>query len=158
MSRVLFICTGNIFRSLVAETLLRKEIQKQKNTAMQCESAGIRVNSGSVRQLVINLLVKEYCDVSAFRQQQVTADMVHKADVIICMTKEHKTYMQKHFSCKTFLFNEILNNEENELFDEAEIKKQKTLEKTDDELTVQQFNEIKKSISKIYEFILNFYK
>ena len=86
MKNVLFICTGNICRSPMAEGLLRQM------SAGRIESASAGLGAGRGQQPsahAVNVLKEEGIDISDIRSQPVSAHLLEKADYIFTMTRDH---------------------------------------------------------------------
>ena len=91
MKKVLFICTGNTCRSPMAEGLCRMELQSREIDDVECESAGLTPFEGEAPSENAVEVMKEIGeDISAKRSQPVTYDMLSNADLVICMTAEHR--------------------------------------------------------------------
>jgi glycine hydroxymethyltransferase len=86
MKKVLFICTGNICRSPMAEGLLRKMAGDRVAVA----SAGLGAGRGQPPSAhAVAVLQKEGIDISGIRSQPVTAELLRDADYIFTMTRDH---------------------------------------------------------------------
>ena len=83
---VLFICTGNSCRSVMAQYLLEKKLKEKARTDVQVLSAGICPVSGmGATGAVQEILSQEGVDASMHRAQKVTKSMLLDADLILVM-------------------------------------------------------------------------
>jgi RpiB/LacA/LacB family sugar-phosphate isomerase len=109
MKTVLFICTGNICRSPMAEGLFRDLVKGRKD--IQVLSAGIGAMSGQApSRHGVEVMDDIGIDISKIRSRPVTADLVRKADFIFVMTYGHLDSMfllYPHAAEKTFLVREF---------------------------------------------------
>lgn len=86
MEKVLFICTGNVCRSPMAEGLLRRALGDK----VEVFSAGLGAGHGQPPSAhAIEVLRKEGIDISEIRSQPVSADLLREADHIFTMTQDH---------------------------------------------------------------------
>ena len=103
---VLFICTGNSCRSVMAKALLEKRLKEKNRLDVEVLSAGIMMLGGlSATDEVKGLLAGEGIDVSAHRSQRVTSTMIKKSDIILVMEELHeKRILQLAPEAKNRLF------------------------------------------------------
>ncbi len=86
MKTVLFICTGNVCRSPMAEGLLRH----MTGGHVEAVSAGLGAGRGQPPSLhAIEVLRQEGVDISGQRSQPVSAELLRRADHIFTMTRDH---------------------------------------------------------------------
>jgi len=85
---ILFICTGNICRSPMAEGLFRKLLAGRKD--IRVTSAGVSAQRGqAASQHTIEVLRRMGIDLAQFRSQPLTEDLVAQATWIFAMTRSH---------------------------------------------------------------------
>lgn len=88
---VLFICTGNSCRSVMAMALLRKKMKEKNRADVEVSSAGIMLMGGlSATESTKDILKKDGMDVSGHLSQRVTNEMIKKSDLILVMEKVHE--------------------------------------------------------------------
>jgi tRNA threonylcarbamoyl adenosine modification protein (Sua5/YciO/YrdC/YwlC family) len=88
---VLFICTGNSCRSVMAKALLEKKLKEKNRDDVEVLSAGIIMLDGmSATEPTIEVLKIEGIDVSSHSSQKVTKEMLKKSDIILVMEHLHE--------------------------------------------------------------------
>lgn len=93
MRRILFVCTGNTCRSPMAEIIMKNKIKEAGVTDVRVSSAGIMALNGSkMSENSFKALKKLGLKPYGFKSKQLTEKHVRNADVIICMTAEHKRF------------------------------------------------------------------
>jgi len=88
---VLFVCTGNSCRSVMAEGLLKRRLKEKGRDEVEVLSAGIMMAGGlSATEETRELLKREGIDVSGHRSQRLTREMIKKSDLILAMERLHE--------------------------------------------------------------------
>jgi glycine hydroxymethyltransferase len=97
MKRILFVCTGNICRSPMAEGLFRALVEERGDFAVA--SAGTSAGRGQTPSIeaVRVLRAEEGIDISRQRSQPVTEELVDQSDFIFTMTRDHRNLLELIF-------------------------------------------------------------
>ena len=95
MRRVLFVCTGNIFRSLTAEYALRRALGAGSGIAVG--SAGTEDYPYVVRPVVADYLLAHGLDVSGHQRRTLTPAILQEAGLVIAMSTEHRVELDERF-------------------------------------------------------------
>jgi glycine hydroxymethyltransferase len=109
MKTVLFVCTGNVCRSPMAEGIFRQAVQNHGNYRVM--SAGLGAMTGQPPSAYAVDALKELgIDISALRSRMLTPELVQQADYIFGMTHSHVdtvTLLYPNAAEKTFLLREF---------------------------------------------------
>ena len=108
---ILFVCTGNIFRSLSAEYCLKHYILKKKQKEWNIHSAGIIAKKEPVHNIVFETLNHFGIENVHHTQRKLTKKILDNSDIVIAMAKDHKKFIKSKFGYdKVYLFNELAIN------------------------------------------------
>jgi protein-tyrosine-phosphatase len=109
MKTILFVCTGNVCRSPMAEGLLRQAIQGESDYRVY--SAGIGAVDGQPpTPHSVNAMRELGIDISTQRSRALTPELVRQADYIFGMTHSHVDticLLYPHAAEKAFLLREF---------------------------------------------------
>ena len=93
---ILFICTGNVCRSPMAEYLLRHRLGKQAD--WKVDSAGLFAGNGmAASQPAIEVLREQAIDLTPHRSRVVAKDIIDAATLIVVMTSTHAVELKRRF-------------------------------------------------------------
>ena len=91
MKKILFVCTGNSCRSVMAQGLLRKMLKEKGRNDVQILSAGVSTLGGlGATEETIEVMQMEGVDVSGHISQPLTRDLIRSAEAIFCMEEFHR--------------------------------------------------------------------
>ncbi|NLU83598.1 protein tyrosine phosphatase [Rhodococcus sp. HNM0569] len=89
--RVLFVCTGNICRSPIAERLAVAYAQESGTESFEARSAGVQAVVGhAMDPTAAQVLESLGGDPEGFTARMVTADMVGAADLVLTMSERQR--------------------------------------------------------------------
>ena len=105
MNAILFICTGNIFRSLVAEYALKWHLDRK--TWLLVGSAGTEASPQTVHPAVRWRLQEKGADPTGHVQRKLTKDLLDAATLSVAMGLDHQHFIRREFGREVPLFNQV---------------------------------------------------
>jgi protein-tyrosine phosphatase len=111
---ILFVCTDNFTRSVIAELCMKDYLKNTNNNSVNVASSGIRANSDISKYSSVHFRIMEEMgiDTSDFKRTQFDETFFEKFDVIIGMSELHKNYIKQQYNRDIYLFNEVLNGQQ----------------------------------------------
>lgn len=89
--KIMFICTGNICRSAMAEKMLEKKLLDEGITGIEVTSSGIYAQNGDVPTYEAREVMNEYgIDIKNHRATNIQNSDIKEMDLILCATLSHK--------------------------------------------------------------------
>lgn len=102
---ILFVCTGNIFRSMSAEYALKAHLGTAP--AYHVHSAGTSAGAHPMIACVCDRLARYGVDPSPHVPRRLTAEMLDEAYLPVAMGLDHQAAIRERFGRSVLLFNEI---------------------------------------------------
>jgi protein-tyrosine phosphatase len=115
MPSILFVCTGNIFRSLTAEYALKARLYPR--SPLRVSSAGTVAIPQAMHPDVRAYLMQRGVDPSPHQQRRVSAELLRASDLVIAMSTDHQAFLVDTFRYRAPLFNEVCHGRSEPLLD-----------------------------------------
>ncbi len=91
--KILFVCTANITRSVMAEAIFRHLASRhpRNGTPIHVASAGVDALVGAHPDSSTQQVCREHgVEVRHHTSRQLTSDMIEGVDLVLCLAEEHK--------------------------------------------------------------------
>ena len=119
LQSILFVCTGNIFRSVTAEYALKARFGP--GTSCIVSSAGIDAKPQAVHDWVQTGLRAKGADSTTHVQRQLTKELVEATDLVIAMGRDHQVFVREQFGRDVPLFNQVCLGHDQPILDLHEV-------------------------------------
>lgn len=106
MKKVLFVCSGNVFRSLTAMECLEDYIKKERIKGISVDSAGIHTPMLGINPITRADLKKEGI-VFRYTPKKITPALVKNSNLIISMGLNHQKFLKDKYDVDSILFNKL---------------------------------------------------
>jgi protein-tyrosine-phosphatase len=98
IKHILFVCTGNICRSVTAEIVMRRRLEELGWTHIELASAGVSANLGRpCPDETLSALKRCGLDGKRHRSQPLTPALVDWADLVLAMTESHQMWIAMRY-------------------------------------------------------------
>lgn len=117
---ILFVCSGNIFRSVAAEYCARLYLEQHQHfdaTVITISSAGTFAVQESASRVLIEELRKIGIDASHHISQRVSIALLETADIVVAMSTIHQDFLRTNYDRESYLFNELAFGEQTSVLD-----------------------------------------
>lgn len=109
-NKTLFVCTGNVFRSIISEKLFVQNVQSA-GLLFQVRSRGIDLYFKTPNPLLNSIVERNYSvTLEGYRAQRLSSEDIMWASAIVCFTPEHQQAVVKMCPSaknKTFLIHDV---------------------------------------------------
>ena len=96
MPSILFVCTGNLHRSPMAEYLFKNQLGD--TSGWKITSAGTYTRNGMRTNTEVLTVLKSYgIDATTHRTQEVNRRKIHNHSLVICLASNHKEALRAEF-------------------------------------------------------------
>jgi len=116
---ILIVCTGNIFRSPLAEAYLKELLKKEGLSSVEVVSAGLYAQEGiKAADTAIDLAKKDGLDISNHLSKALNPEMLQKSKIILVMEKFHKNFIENIYPDaigKVFLLGSFIKSRKEEI-------------------------------------------
>ena len=119
--KIMFICTSNVCRSIIAEAFLKEKIQKDAKLKekIQVYSAGVFAQDGDEPLYNAVEAMKEYkIDITTYKSTSLKKSNIKEMDLILCAQQTHKNVLLNicpELKNKIYTLKEYINEEDKNL-------------------------------------------
>lgn len=92
--KILFVCTSNVCRSVIAESLLKSKIENLNNQNIEVYSAGILAQNGDIpMHNVVEALLEIGINVKEYKSKNIQNINLSEMNLILCATNSNKSML-----------------------------------------------------------------
>ena len=103
--KIVFVCSGNTCRSVMAQGFLEKMQKEKKGLPGEGEKDTLEISSAGTAAFpgqpaaseALALLLKEGIDLSHHQSRQITREILQEADLVLTMTRSQLALLQERF-------------------------------------------------------------
>jgi protein-tyrosine-phosphatase len=111
---VLFVCTGNLHRSPLAEYFFKSKIGENPN--WRISSAGTYTRDGIPSPPEVRMVMTKYgIEVKDHRSREITRELIEQNNLVLCLASNHKEALRAEFSefaDRIYLLSEMVGKNE----------------------------------------------
>lgn len=116
--KILFVCTGNIYRSVSAEYALKQHLKRLGHADWEVNSAGTHAAPQRIDPTVIQTLEELGVAGLSHEQRRVDGSMLAKSDAVIAMARDHLDFLSRDLRYDhAMLFNTLAVGENTSVLD-----------------------------------------
>lgn len=119
MKSILFICTGNVFRSVTAEYALKARLGPEMRLTVG--SAGTVGTPQPLHPMILDYLRAKGADPSAHVPRKLTRELLEDVDLAVAMSLDHRDFIKAQFGREVPLFNQVCFEREEPVLDLHEV-------------------------------------
>jgi len=98
MLKIIFVCTGNICRSPMAEGILRHRFKEMERNDLIVSSMGIHgLTDSPAVDYAQDVCQEKGVDISSHVARSIIGEELQEADLILCMEQVHTKFLQTFF-------------------------------------------------------------
>jgi protein-tyrosine phosphatase len=150
---ILFICTGNTFRSASAEYCLKDFLKKKGIKNIGVSSAGTIAAYGHVAPETEKDLEKFGVSAAGHKRRKLTRKILDEQDVVVAISPDHREFIKEKFGVYVPVWNELALGQATPILDVNEIKAFPSDQKGMDRHVSAVVNHIHKYTPKLFERI-----
>ena len=94
---ILFVCKGNIFRSMTAEYMMKQYLYEHNIHGFHIASAGIEARPRPMDPFLFQDLKQRNIDVSGHHQTKLTKEILDQQDIVIAMGYNHRDFIKENW-------------------------------------------------------------
>jgi protein-tyrosine-phosphatase/diadenosine tetraphosphate (Ap4A) HIT family hydrolase len=104
---ILFVCTGNVFRSLSAEYSFKQYLSQNNLKGWRVSSAGIIAKPEPIDPETLAVLRGLGIKNIRHHQKKLTKGLLDRHDIIVALAENHVNFIKRKFGRQALLFNEL---------------------------------------------------